>query len=170
VTTFIERPRLSVVVATWASGGNLPPLLALARILRSAKHRVQVLTSSATDEDARRGKFETVAYRAAPEPDRSLPFEAQVPEVLQTLAGVDIARDAYDVIEETRPDMVVSDCMLPAAIVAAQAASTPVVSIIHFLYGPPRVHLARTNEGWTTDLEQLTRPAGISDCAPFATG
>jgi hypothetical protein len=42
------------VIATWASGGNLPPLLALARLLRAAGHRVHILASSATSEPARR--------------------------------------------------------------------------------------------------------------------
>jgi UDP:flavonoid glycosyltransferase YjiC (YdhE family) len=143
------------VVATWASGGNLPPLLALARQLHAAGHRVEVLTSSATLEPARRAGFEPVSYRTAPHPDESVPFEAQAATVLRTLAGVEIARDVRAVLAETRPDVLVADCMLPAAIVAAQSASIPVVSLVHFLYGPARAQMARRGEAWTTDLEQL---------------
>jgi UDP:flavonoid glycosyltransferase YjiC (YdhE family) len=147
--------RLSVLIATWASGGNLPPLLALARLLRSAGHQVHVLASSATQEPARRDGFEPLVYRSAPQPDTSVPFEAQAADLLRTLAGVEIALDVREVLEEATPDVVVADCMLPAAVVAAQAASTPVVSLVHFLYAPARAQMTRTGEGWTTDLEQL---------------
>jgi UDP:flavonoid glycosyltransferase YjiC (YdhE family) len=145
----------SVLIATWLSGGNLPPLLALARLLRAADHRVNILASSGTAEPARREGFEPIAYRNAPQPDTSVPFEAQAAEVLRTLSGVEVARDVREVIAETKPDLLVADCMLPAAIVAAQAAATPVVSLVHFLYGPARSQMARTGDGWTTDLEQL---------------
>jgi UDP:flavonoid glycosyltransferase YjiC (YdhE family) len=152
----LPAPALSVVIATWASGGNLPPLLALAGLLRAVGHRVQILASSATREPARRDGFETFGYRSAPQPDTSVPFEAQAADVLRTLAGVAIARDVRDVLEQTRPDLLVADCMLPAALAAAQAASTPVVSLVHFLYGHARSQMAKTSEGWTTDLEQLS--------------
>jgi UDP:flavonoid glycosyltransferase YjiC (YdhE family) len=164
------REHLSVLIATWASGGNLPPLLALARLLRAAGHRVQVLASDATRAPARRDGFESVAYRAAPQPDVSAPFEAQAARVLRTLAGVEVARDVYELLEETRPDVLVADCMLPAAAVAAQAASTPVVSLVHFLYGLARSQMAGTNDGWTTDLTQLNRTRARFGLPPASDG
>jgi hypothetical protein len=36
----------SVVVATWGGGGNLPPLLAVARLLAGQGHHVRVLASA----------------------------------------------------------------------------------------------------------------------------
>jgi hypothetical protein len=111
------------VVATWASGGNLPPLLALAALLREAGHPVHVLASNATRHPEVQNGFEPHPYPTAPQPDTSVPFEAQAATVLRTLAGLDIARDVRDLIEETKPRLLVADCMLPAAIVAAQAAS-----------------------------------------------
>jgi UDP:flavonoid glycosyltransferase YjiC (YdhE family) len=146
---------LSVVIASWASGGNLPPLLALARLLRAAGHRVHILASSATHEPARQEGFATFAYRSAAQPDTSVPFEAQAANVMHTLAGVEVAHDVRAVLADARPDVLVADCMLPAAVVAAQAASIPVASLVHFLYGPARARMAQTGEGWTTDLEQL---------------
>jgi UDP:flavonoid glycosyltransferase YjiC (YdhE family) len=143
------------VIATWASGGNLPPLLALARLLHAAGYRVQVLASTATRGEAQRDGFGLVGYRTAPQPDVSLPFEAQATNVLQTLAGVEIARDVREVLRESRPDILVADCMLPAAIVAAQAEAVPAVSLVHFLYGPVRSQMVKTNKAWTTDLEHL---------------
>jgi UDP:flavonoid glycosyltransferase YjiC (YdhE family) len=158
------------VVATWASGGNLPPLIALARLLGAAGHRVRVLASSATLEPARREGFEPVSYRTAPQPDESVPFEAQAPTVLRTLAGGEVARDVRAVLAETRPDVLVADCMLPAAVVAAQAASIPVVSLVHFLYGPARAQMTRTGEAWTTDLEQLNATREGFGLTPAADG
>src|SRR5215211_2600095 len=165
------QPRLSVLLATWASGGNLPPLLALARLLRAAGHRVRVLASEATREPAWRDGFEPLAYRAAPQPDMSVPFEAQAASLLLTLAGVELARDVLELLEEARPDVLVADCMLPAAVVAAQAASTPVVSLVHFLYGPARSQMAkRGEEGWTTDLAQLNRTRASCGLPPASVG
>jgi UDP:flavonoid glycosyltransferase YjiC (YdhE family) len=158
------------VVATWASGGNLPPLLALARLLRAAGHHAHVLASSATLEPARRAGLEPVSYRTAPQPDESVPFEAQAATVLRTLAGVELARDVAAVLAETGPDVLVADCMLPAAVVAAQAASIPVVSLVHFLYGPARAQMTRKGEAWTTDLEQLNATRAAFGLTPAADG
>jgi UDP:flavonoid glycosyltransferase YjiC (YdhE family) len=163
-------PSLVIVIATWASGGNLPPLLALAGLLRAASHRVHVLASDATREPAQRDGFEPFAYRTAPQPDTSVPFEEREAELLRTLAGVEIARDVSDVLEETRPDVLVVDCMLPAAIVAAQAASTPVVSLVHFLYGPARSLMAKSGQAWTTDLKELNATRARFGLPPEADG
>src|SRR4029453_17384731 len=64
----VAMPSLVIVIATWASGGNLPPLLALAGLLRAAGHRVHVLSSDATREPALRGGFGPFAYRTPPRP------------------------------------------------------------------------------------------------------
>jgi UDP:flavonoid glycosyltransferase YjiC (YdhE family) len=157
---------LSVVVATWAGGGNLPPLLALARVLRAAGHRVDFLASDATREPARQENFEPLAYRTAAQPDMGVPFETQAERVLRTLAGVELACDVRDVLEETRAEVLVADCMIPAAVVAAQATSTCAVSLVHFLYGPARSRMAATGEGWTTHLEQLNATRARFGIAP----
>ena len=48
---------------------------------------------------------------------------------MRTLAGVAVAEDVRAVLAEARPDVLVADCMLPAAVGAAQAASLPVASL-----------------------------------------
>jgi UDP:flavonoid glycosyltransferase YjiC (YdhE family) len=168
VTARGRSPRLSFLIATWASGGNLPPLLALARLLQAAGHRVRVLASDATGASARRAGLEVTSYRTALQPDTSVPFEAQMPIVLRTLSGAEIADDVHARIEEARPDVLVADCMLPAAILAGQAASIPVVSLVHFLYGPARAHMERTGEAWTTDLTTLNATRARLDLPPAA--
>src|SRR4030095_15733383 len=99
---------------TGATGDNRPPLLALARLLQAAGHRVRVLASDETGASARRAGLEVTSYRTAPQPDTSVAFEAQMPIVLRTLSGAEIADDVQARIEEARPDVLVADCMLPA--------------------------------------------------------
>jgi hypothetical protein len=74
---------------------------------------------------------------------------------MATTAGTEIALDASDALHEMRPDVAVVDCMLPAAIAAARATATPVVSLIHFLYGLARTEMLRAGGSWTTDLHSL---------------
>jgi hypothetical protein len=106
-------PSLVIVIATWASGGNLPPLLALGGLLRASGHRVHVLSSDATREPALRDGFEPFAYRTAPQ---------------------------------------------------------PVVSLVHFLYGPARSLMARSGEAWTTDLKELNATRARFGLSPAADG
>lgn len=84
------RERPNALVVTWASGGNLPPLLAAAELLASREFDVDVLARSATREDAKRRGLATHAYRRAPEPDVSVPFEAQAGRLLVQAAGVEL--------------------------------------------------------------------------------
>ncbi len=103
--------RLSVLIASWGGGGNLPPLLA----------------------------FDVLAYGRGVDPDERVSFEAQAEAVLATVAGRDIAFDVRDAVIETDANLVVADCMLPAALVAARALRRPSASLVHFLYGTLRL-------------------------------
>jgi len=161
--------RLDVIVATWAPGGNLPPLLGVAALLRARRHRVRVLASPATSVAARAAGFETLEYRRAPQPDPAIPFEAQAERVMREIAGTAIACDVHDLLVETIPDLLVADCMLPAALAAAQATSTRAVSVVHFLYGPARTQMATKRSSWTTDLGQLNATLRLLDQPPAAT-
>src|SRR6266545_3731156 len=102
--------RLDVIVATWAPGGNLPPLLGVAALLRARRHRVRVLASPATSAAARAAGFETLEYRRAPQPDPAIPFEAQAERVMREIAGTAIACDVHDLLVETSPI-----CLSPTA-------------------------------------------------------
>jgi UDP:flavonoid glycosyltransferase YjiC (YdhE family) len=143
------------LVATWAPGGNLPPLLAAGAVLARRGHDVTVLASAATAEAAEERGFAVVRYRRSPAPDTSMAFEAQAEAVMATMAGADIALDARDLLQELRPDLAIVDCMLPAGIAAARATGTPTVSLVHFLYGLARTLMLRSGDGFTTDLRTL---------------
>ena len=146
---------MRVLVATWAPGGNLPPLLAAGRVLARRGHEVTVLASAATADAAERIGFPVARYRRSPDPDTRVAFEAQAESVMATMAGTDIALDATEALEDLRPDLAIVDCMLPAAIAAARARGTPVACLVHFLYGLARTLMLRTGDGFTTDLRSL---------------
>ncbi len=159
-----------VLVITWAPGGNLPPMLAAASVLDRRGHEVAVLGSGETREAAERLGFEVTSYRRSPDPDVRVAFEEQADLLMASMAGAEIALDARDVLDELRPDLAVIDCMLPAALAAAQATGTPTVSLVHFLYGLARTQMLRAGGGWTTDLRSLAATHRMLGLAPAADG
>ena len=158
---------MRALVVTWAPGGNLPPMLAVAEVLAGRGHEVAVMVSGATRAEAERLGAPVIGYRRTPDPDVTIAFEAQAQDVMATAAGEEIARDARDAIEETRPDVVVVDCMLPGALAAGRATGTPTASLVHFLYGTARRLMLETGSGWTTDLRTLTATYRMLGLAPF---
>jgi UDP:flavonoid glycosyltransferase YjiC (YdhE family) len=155
---------MRVLVVTWAPGGNLPPLVGAARVLRARGHDVTVLASGETAGAA--AGFRVLRYGRVADPDVRVAFEAQAAAMMAAAAGVDVAFDVRDAIVHARPDVVVADCMLPAAIAAARAAGTPVVSLVHFLYGLARTQMVRGGGAWTTDLSRLAEAHRALGLAP----
>ena len=146
---------MQVLVATWAPGGNLPPLLAAGLVLARRGHEVAFLASGETERAVEQLGFAVAKYRRAPDPDTRVAFEAQADVMMATAAGAQIALDARDALEDVRPDLAIVDCMLPAAIAAARATGTATASLVHFLYGLARTRMLQAPGGWTTDLETL---------------
>jgi MGT family glycosyltransferase len=144
-----------VLIVSWGSGGNLPPLLAVGALLAARGHRVRVLASAATRRPALDAGFEVLDYRRAPDPDMDTAFEEQAAELMATAAGPEIALDVCDVLAELRPRLMVVDCMLPAGIAAGESTGTPTASLVHFPYGLARTEMLRGSGAWTTDRAQL---------------
>jgi UDP:flavonoid glycosyltransferase YjiC (YdhE family) len=158
------------LVVTWAPGGNLPPLLAGARLLAERGHEVALLCSGATRSGAERLGLPVSGYRRSPDLDTRISFEAQAEQAMAVAAGTEIALDARDVLERERPDVAIIDCMLPATIAAARATGTPVASLVHFLYGLARGTMLQGRGGFTTDLATLARTHRALGLAPAADG
>ena len=159
-----------MLVATWGPGGNLPPLLAVATALRDRGHRLSILTSAATRSAAERAGFDVISYSQVPDPDTRAAFEAQAEAMLAIAAGTDVAADTRAAISTTRAEVVIVDCMLPAAIAAARSMGRPTVSLVHFLYGPARAQMLRDGGPWTTDFERLNDTHGFLGLTPFNDG
>jgi UDP:flavonoid glycosyltransferase YjiC (YdhE family) len=161
---------MRVLVVTWAPGGNLSPMLAVASVLERRGHEVAFLASGETRDAAHQLGFEVTGYRRSPDPDIRVAFEAQADRVMATMAGTEIALDARDVLHELRPDLAVVDCMLPAAVAAARATGTPTASLVHFLYGLARTQMLRAGGSWTTDLRSLAATHRMLGLAPASDG
>jgi UDP:flavonoid glycosyltransferase YjiC (YdhE family) len=146
---------MRALVVTWGPGGNLPPMLAAAAVLAARGHDVTVLGSAETRAEAERLGLAVTSYRRSPDPDTTVAFEAQAERVMATAAGLDVALDCRDAIDELGPDVTVADCMLPAALAASRAAAVPAASVVHFLYGAARQRMLEHGDGWTTDLRTL---------------
>jgi UDP:flavonoid glycosyltransferase YjiC (YdhE family) len=157
-----------VLIVTWASGGNLPPLLAAGKLLAARDHHVCVLTSAATRQPALDAGFEVVGYQRAPDPEMEIAFERQAAGLMATAAGPEIALDVRDVLAQLRPRLTVVDCMLPAGIAAGESTATPTVSLVHFPYGLARTQMLRGSGAWTTDRAQLNLTRGRLGLEPAA--
>ena len=138
----------------------MPPLLSVARLLVLHGHRVRILVSAATRRAAERAGLEIVPYRVSPDPEMTVAFETGAARLLATMAGPEISADVRYWLSELGPGLLVADCMLPAALSAGQAAGTPTVSVVHFLYGPARRHMITTGRGGIIDVPQLNLTRG----------
>src|SRR4051794_33589603 len=82
-----------VLIVSWASGGNLPPLVTAGRLVAARDQAVSVLASAATRAAAVRAGFEVIGYRRAPAPNTELAFEERAAELMATTAGTEVALD-----------------------------------------------------------------------------
>ena len=158
----------AVLIVSWGSGGNLPPLLAAGRLLAARGRSVRVLASAATRGEAVGAGFEVVGYRRAPDPDMDLAFEQQAAELMAIAAGTEVALDVREVAAELRPELMIVDCMLPAGIAAGESAGMPTASLVHFPYGLARQQMLRGAGAWTTDRARLNvtrRDLGLEPAA-----
>jgi UDP:flavonoid glycosyltransferase YjiC (YdhE family) len=144
-----------VLIVSWASGGNLPPLFAAGKLLAARDYRVCVLTSAATRQPAQDAGFDVVSYQRGADPVSETAFEQQAAQMMALAAGLEIALDVRDVLAELRPKLTVVDCMLPAGIAAGESTGTPTASLVHFPYGLARTQMQRGSGAWTTDRAQL---------------
>jgi MGT family glycosyltransferase len=144
----------SYLFVTFEGGGNIPPVLGLARRLAARGHDVRVLT-----EPCLRGAVEEAGARFVPftrhftRADRTLDLigdaAARTPvgalrrtfERLVFGPARIVAEETRGATEAERPDVVVADALMPGALVAAEAAGIPRVVLFHmpeYLPGPGR--------------------------------
>jgi UDP:flavonoid glycosyltransferase YjiC (YdhE family) len=105
--------------------------------------------------EALKAGLEVVRYRRARDPNMELAFEQQASRLMGLAAGKEVALDVCDVVSEVRPELMIVDCMLPAAIAAGESTGTPTASLVHFPYGLAREQMLRGAGAWTTDRAQL---------------
>ncbi len=124
---------MRALFVTLDAGGNLPPALGIAqRVIADGGHALLLgAASQAGAAEAAGVRFRAHAEPAAWEPlTRTNPALA-VARLTRTTCGSAIADDALETAAQWRPDVVVVDCMLLAAIEALAEAGYPVVSLVH---------------------------------------
>lgn len=149
----MTAPR-SYLFVTFDGGGNVPPVLGLARRLAARGHDVRVLT-----EPCLRGAVEAAGARFVAftrhftRADRTEDligdsaakttigaFKRSLERLVFGPARI-VAEETRRAIEAERPDVVAVDVLMPGALIAAEAAGIPRVVLFHmpeYLPGPGR--------------------------------
>ena len=116
------------LVAAFGDPGHVFPAIALGRALRGRGHEVTIETwveRREAVEGAGLGFAAAEEYRMFPPPDPDSPEGAHAAEA---------ARALLPLLEETRPDAVVSDILTLAPTLAAEAAGVPLATLIPHIY------------------------------------
>jgi UDP:flavonoid glycosyltransferase YjiC (YdhE family) len=149
----MPAPR-SYLFVTFEGGGNVPPVLGVARRLAARGHGVRVLAepcmrAAVEEAGARFVAFTRHFTREDRAEDLIKDWDAKSPvdALRRSLEGL-VFGPAPVVAEETRreigrerPDVIVADALMPGALVAAEAAGIPRVVLFHmpeYLPGPGR--------------------------------
>jgi len=140
-----------ILVVTWDGGGNVPPAVTLATELAGRGHDVRAIGTESLAP-----RFES----------SGIPYVAR--ELITEWDPAVLARDVL--LEARKADVVVCDYMLPAALSAGEAASVPVVTLVHTLYaanlddsgGLHPMGMAISVDGLATVRSELRLPAVAS--------
>lgn len=139
---------------TFEGGGNVPPLLGVARRLAARGHDVRVLAEPCLRAAVQQAGARLVPFtRHFTRTDRTVdligdsaarsPIGALRASLERLVFGPApiVAEETLRAMEGARPDVVVVDALMPGALVAAEAAGVPRVVLFHmpeYLPGPGR--------------------------------
>ncbi len=146
--------RRSYLFVTWDGGGNVPPVLGVARRLAARGHAVRVLTEPCLADAVNQAGAGFVPFtrhftRARLGEDLMGDWQATSPlgalrhtldQVLIGPARI-VAEETQRALEQAPTDVVVADLMMLGSLVAAEAAGVPRVVLFHmpeYLPGPGR--------------------------------
>lgn len=144
----------SYLFVTWEGGGNVPPVLGVARRLAARGHAVRVLTEPCLADAVHKAGAAFVPFtrhftRSTLGDDLMGDWQAQSPiaalrynldSVLLGPAGI-VAEETQRALAQTPTDVLVADLMMLGSLVAAEAAGIPRVVLFHmpeYLPGPGR--------------------------------
>ncbi|MFZ2358789.1 MAG: glycosyltransferase [Anaerolineae bacterium] len=144
----------SYLFVTWEGGGNVPPVLGVARRLAARGHSVRVLTEPCLEPAVREAGADFVPFtryftRAKLGEDLMGDWQAKSPMgalqhtmqyVLLGPARI-VAEETQHALTQARTDVLVADLMMLGSLAAAEAARIPRVVLFHmpeYLPGPGR--------------------------------
>ena len=122
-----------ILAVTWDGGGNVPPMLGIARELLARGHTVRLVAHRSQHEDLRSSGFEVAAALHAREFSR-LDDNSPV-AMVRTFADRGLARDVDDDLTAHPADLVLVDCLLLGVLDAVRASGVPFVVLEHLYDG-----------------------------------
>ena len=145
------KKQLNFLFATIEGGGNIPPVLGVARRLLERGHRVRVLTEPCLETVIRNHGLEFIPFREHfTRTDRQEDFirdwnaspfsDPAIENVVFGPARI-TAAETLEALGQFHADVLVADCLLPAALIAAEVKQIPSAILFHmpeYMPGPNR--------------------------------
>jgi MGT family glycosyltransferase len=145
------KKQLNFLFVTLEGGGNTPPVLGLARRLSTRGHNVRVLTEPCLENAVSDQGLEFIAFeRHFTRKDRKedlfkdsnvSPFSDPSMDNIVFGPAKTVVEETLRAIQQAPTDILIVDCLLPPALIAAEMKKIPAVILFHFpeyMPGPNR--------------------------------
>ena len=116
------------------AGGNVPPVIALARSLVLSGHAVSILSQPSVRQRALAAGCRFVAFSGVPDYRRDRLLEDQLDVAAAALVGPSVGEDLVSVVAGDAVDLVIVDADLAGALAAAETLDQPSVVLLHHMY------------------------------------
>ena len=132
-----------VLLFTWDGGGNVPPFLALGRLLKRRGHRVRLVGTETLAKRAGAAGIEFTPFVNPPSwsPTPGVALEDEVGKLFTHLFGPELGEELLAAVGASHPDALVIDCMAGGALSMAEHLALPTAVLLHlrarFYYGLP---------------------------------
>lgn len=146
----MDTPK-SYLFVTWEGGGNVPPVLGLAKRLLDRGHRVRILSEPCLQETIQSMGAEFLAFnKHFVRTDRTVdiiqdwnagPMNLATFDNIIVRPALDVAMETQAALKATPTDVLVADLMMIGSMIAAEALGIPRVALFHmpeYLPGPNR--------------------------------
>lgn len=137
----------NILLVTLDGGGNIPPVLATAKGLAAAGHHVTVLSEPCMEQPVKSSGLQFIPFTqhyTRNNRNEDLIRDANTnifnnPFFDDVVFGPSpiLVEQCLSAIDETRADLLLVDCLLPAAVIAAKAKKIPAAVLFHMPEYPP---------------------------------
>lgn len=126
----------TILFVTIDAGGNTPPALAIAEVLRARGHRILFLGHARQENRIVTAGFEFRAFAMTREWNRTRRTSAArvVSDFVAAATSKQLAQDFLDYAAEQDVDLTVVDCMLLSVVTAAARIPVPTAVLFHTFY------------------------------------
>jgi len=131
----------SFLFVTWEGGGNVPPVLGLARRLHERGHNIRILTEPCLKEAVSAIGAEFISFKKSfVRTDRNVDIikdwnsnQLNTPTIENLLIrpAMDVANETMSALERRPTDILVADLMMVGSLVAAEVAGVKRVVLFH---------------------------------------